>query len=382
MIRRALLLLVPALAWAGPPDEEMGRRLQEALRAQRGEVHRCYAAALARDPKAQGELLVRVELGEGGKVRKVEIPKDQTNAPGLAECLVQSISTWSMPQLQAAPGEQVIFPLVFKPDQALVADVVIPEATAIRARGKLNARVYIEPGRQPGTLGALALLTIGRADRLPQHRHDSAEVLYVLSGQGQVLSGEDFTAAVGPGDGIFVPAGVRHTLRASTGELLNLAQVFAPPGAEQAYLERRPRAGQDVVRAAAPEGLPQVVKGTEREWLPILDGRGQVRILLPRDGAGLPASLAELTCEAGAEVPLHQHDTSDELLYIVRGQGVMTAGERKGLKVGAGDAVRVPRGVPHSLTVTERMVAIQSYTPSGPEQRFRKPPAKKESPQK
>lgn len=107
---------------AGPPppqDEEveMGRRLQEALRAQRGEVHKCYAASLEKDAKAQGELLVQVEIGEHDKVRGVQILKDQTDAPGLAACLQQRIAAWTMKELKASPGTQVVFPLIFRPDQ-------------------------------------------------------------------------------------------------------------------------------------------------------------------------------------------------------------------------------------------------------------------------
>jgi hypothetical protein len=40
------------------------------------------------------------------------------------------------------------------------------------------------------------------------------------------------------------------------------------------------------------------------------------------------------------------------------------------LPVTPGDAVHLPRRVPHTFEVTERLVAIQCYAPAGPEQRF------------
>jgi hypothetical protein len=127
---------------AGEADEEaeMGRRLQEALRAQRGEVHKCYAASLEKDAKAQGELLVQVEIGERDRVRKVQILKDQTDAPGLAACLTERIAAWTMKELKASPGTQVVFPLIFRPDQVSGAAETPPPSTTTKrgqqGRGK------------------------------------------------------------------------------------------------------------------------------------------------------------------------------------------------------------------------------------------------------
>jgi mannose-6-phosphate isomerase-like protein (cupin superfamily) len=39
----------------------------------------------------------------------------------------------------------------------------------------------------------------------------------------------------------------------------------------------------------------------------------------------------------------------------------------------ADDAIHIPAGVPHSLRVSEKLVALQCYSPGGPEQRFKKP---------
>jgi mannose-6-phosphate isomerase-like protein (cupin superfamily) len=70
-------------------------------------------------------------------------------------------------------------------------------------------------------------------------------------------------------------------------------------------------------------------------------------------------------------VPPHQHDTSDEILFILAGKGRMTV---NGINypVGPNDAIRIPKGARHSLDVVEKLVAVQLYAPAGPEQRFKK----------
>ncbi len=391
-------------AEAGPAavaDEAMGRRLQEALRAQRGEIHRCYAASLAQDPAAAGELLLRLVMGLSGSVARAEVLKDQSAAPGLAACLVRTMGTWRLPQLRAAAGDQVVFPLVFRPEDddegekrpggrtgAGVHDGreagyggVISPAAARTARG---ARVYVDAHGQPGTQGSLSLLTLRPGEATARERHGSTEVLYVVSGQGRLLGARRPLGTLDAGDAVLVPPGAARTLVAGkppAGPLV-VVQVFSPAGPEQRLLDKA--APVPVEGAATRDEGDEVtsvmlIKGANVASLPLPGGRAGVKILIDTALAGGSAgtrvpempSLEELTCEAGAEIPLHQHETSDELLYIVSGRGVMTAGERGPLRVGPGDAVRVPRFLLHSVKVTERLVAVQSYVPAGPEQRFR-----------
>jgi hypothetical protein len=119
----ALSLLLPTAALAaeaspsGERDEAMGRRLQALLKSHGGEVHACYAAALDKDQRAKGEVLVRVQVGEGHKVAQAEILKDQASAPEIGACLVRAIRGWSLRELEATAGDQIVFPLVFHPDE-------------------------------------------------------------------------------------------------------------------------------------------------------------------------------------------------------------------------------------------------------------------------
>ncbi|MFN7132178.1 MAG: cupin domain-containing protein, partial [Myxococcales bacterium] len=86
------------------------------------------------------------------------------------------------------------------------------------------------------------------------------------------------------------------------------------------------------------------------------------------------AALTVLTLEPGAEVPPHVHEKSVELLYVLEGEARMTL-EGETLVLRAGAAVRIPMNARHSAQVTSKgpLKAVQVYSPSGPEQRFRAP---------
>lgn len=102
-------------------------------------------------------------------------------------------------------------------------------------------------------------------------------------------------------------------------------------------------------------------------------GKMRVRILLDAQGQGaLRGALSWLDGDADVAVPLHRHESSAELLLVEDGDGSMHVGEHD-VHVTAGSAIYVPKGVMHDFrgAGTRPLHAIQVYTPSGPEQRFR-----------
>ena len=102
-------------------------------------------------------------------------------------------------------------------------------------------------------------------------------------------------------------------------------------------------------------------------------GTMRVRILLDRDGQGARyGGLAWLDADADARVPEHRHTEASELLMIEEGDGLMRLGDRE-IRVRPGITIVIPRGVLHDFrgAGTQRLRALQVYTPSGAEQRFR-----------
>jgi mannose-6-phosphate isomerase-like protein (cupin superfamily) len=72
------------------------------------------------------------------------------------------------------------------------------------------------------------------------------------------------------------------------------------------------------------------------------------------------------------DTPLHLHSKEDELFYIVEGDHIVTVGDEEH-RVGPGDALFAPRGVPHAQRRVEPGIGreLVVFTPGGMEQFFR-----------
>jgi len=70
-----------------------------------------------------------------------------------------------------------------------------------------------------------------------RHTHpDSDEILYFVSGEGEQTVDDD-TREVGPGDMVYIPAGVEHGTINTGWDTLQLLAVYAPPGPEEALAD-------------------------------------------------------------------------------------------------------------------------------------------------
>jgi quercetin dioxygenase-like cupin family protein len=398
MIRGLLIAsLCASLAHAQKPpfpvemesdDAKMGRALQEELRAHGGDIHGCYAVALAERPGLSGEVLVRMYVAPGGAVERAEVLKDDVGSGRLTECLVGAMRKWKVPKLAGSDTQQMVFPLAFKPDDAgLQTKIVVPESEGKPGPlpgGKLEARVLIDEATVGKTTASVTRLNLPQSARLALHSHPkSLELLYVVKGRAHLRNAYGTQDAAETGDLIIAPSGSAHSIEAAPLAALELIQIFVGAGPEHAYLDPKDRAGTvPAKKEKAPAGakvvmanVPSVVRAADLKPLAILGGKGSVLLFLD-DGRTFPAALERFEAEAGAQVPAHKHDTSDEILFILAGKGTMVVGGNK-LVVQAGDAVHLPTAMQHSLTVTEKMTAVQLYAPGGPEQRFKTPPTEK-----
>lgn len=116
----------------------------------------------------------------------------------------------------------------------------------------------------------------------------------------------------------------------------------------------------------------------------IAGGKARVERVLDCEGeaAGCPY-LGVFTGQPGLEVAEHRHDDSEEWLYVLAGNGILTSQGRT-VPLSAGDTVRIPRGVPHAFKVPmdsahpDRPIpdfeAIQVFPQGGPQSRFRSAP--------
>ena len=372
MITLALLLAVQSPA-----------QVEAALREHAADVHGCYARALAPDMTAHGKVTARLVLGDGGHVTKAEIVDDDLNSPAATSCLKERLLAWNLPGLGPS-GTELVLPFLFEPGGAQhavkLADVEpVPKAQP-KATPPLQTWLLIDEKSAGAKKATLAIVQVGAKAKIAMHKHpSSAEILYVLDGHGRLLiPGAAEPEKLEPGTAVFIKAGTAHSIDNQSGSKnLRLLQSFVPPGPEVVLRDRSKAGGTEVIKGTAPNapaGAYKVVREDDVKPLTIAGGKAKVRILLDKESTGEEAAyLGVLEADAGAKVPEHKHDKSDEILFVVKGDaktvigGAATPGEDE-------TAVHIPENTLHTATFAAPTRAIQIYAPAGPEQRFKQPP--------
>lgn len=92
---------------------------------------------------------------------------------------------------------------------------------------------------------------IGVGDRVPLHRHTIDEVVFYLSGEVEVILGEE-SHAVRAGDIMVIPAGVAHAQRNTGDAVAEIRAVFPSARLDVEYLERNPAPGTEGDAAQPP----------------------------------------------------------------------------------------------------------------------------------
>jgi quercetin dioxygenase-like cupin family protein len=115
------------------------------------------------------------------------------------------------------------------------------EAPTFRiSQGKGTAVLLLNEatGARAASLGVLELET---GAQVAEHVHESSvEMLYVEEGSAEMtVEGQPFTLKAG--DGVYIPAGVRHSARVPEGTpRLRAVQVYVGPGPEQRFRQGTP----------------------------------------------------------------------------------------------------------------------------------------------
>jgi quercetin dioxygenase-like cupin family protein len=91
------------------------------------------------------------------------------------------------------------------------------------------------------------------------------------------------------------------------------------------------------------------------------------------DAAATDARLAMFrsSMRSGTASPVHVHDREDETVFLLDGAGVFWAGDQR-WELTSGDAVFLPRGVPHTFLITSSTAELITVcNPAGMEEFFR-----------
>jgi oxalate decarboxylase/phosphoglucose isomerase-like protein (cupin superfamily) len=85
------------------------------------------------------------------------------------------------------------------------------------------------------------------------------------------------------------------------------------------------------------------------------------------EGAGI--TFGEVVLQPGRGHDRHNHPESEEILYVLSGEGEQVLDDREPFEVKPGDTIYVPTGVFHSTKNTgwEPMRLLALYNPGGPE---------------
>jgi quercetin dioxygenase-like cupin family protein len=337
------ILLASAPAFAADEDAAMGKRVQDLLHAHQSEVFGCVAAA---NGSVKGEMLVRVMVGADQHPSKADVLKDQTGLPALGPCLQGKMAKWDLASLKAAAGDQVVFPLVFKPEPLKKGDkrVLVPMA-AQETQGPQRFLIDDESiGEAPLASVSMLSLPANQVSQAKARKDDEEEmVLYILDGGFKV--GAD---ALKAGDALWLGA---HTDR----------PAISPADKKPLKLLE--------IRAHGEGTGQKVIHGADLKSYKISGGKASAKLLL--DGTGAKLAVEELDADEGAAILAHKHQTQDEELFFISGRTTTTVG-KQAYETAAGDALRIPSNTMHAMKVTEPVRAIQIYAPGGPEQRFKK----------
>lgn len=118
------------------------------------------------------------------------------------------------------------------------------------------------------------------------------------------------------------------------------------------------------------EGL--IVAEEEGEALMIRNGTTIVRIKVAKIQGSASICFLSESILPGEAIPVHKHANEDELIFLHKGTGLFTLGEKQ-YPVNEGAVAVVPKGIWHGLqnTGTENIEMRFAYTPSGFEGFFR-----------
>ena len=78
------------------------------------------------------------------------------------------------------------------------------------------------------------------------------------------------------------------------------------------------------------------------------DGSEVRELMHPRQHGNQAQSLAEATVYSGQKTALHLHHHSEEIYYVLAGQGTMVLGDQS-FAIAPGDSILIPPGTPHAL---------------------------------
>ena len=185
--------------------------------------------------------------------------------------------------------------------------------------------------------------TVLAGKKIPYHKKNVEEILYIVQGEGIIQVGEE-KHRVGKWDAVYIPTETPHTIY-STVENQPLIYmeygIRTPPEADEVRIEKV-SVGEKV------EANIRIERWTTKECKPGHNGTCWLYQVFTRD---MMEYLLFATMMTVPEVlGYHRHNT-EAIYYIDSGEGIVKVGGEEA-EVRSGDAIYIPCGVPHRCRST------------------------------
>ncbi len=354
------------------PEEERIAAIEHAMNQLAPIASTCWAAAAADDFRLAGDVRAQIAIDrDAGPGAAIDITANSTDDDVLADCLSEVLAAydWAPPLV----GQTIELPFHFA--APAMQNVIDRRFVPRKTQSGVSIGVLLDE-RNTGNAGlSLFELEATGGARLQPREIERPEAWFITAGAVTVKTAGGADLALGVYDVLLLPAGARIEVLAGDEEPLRALVAVVPGGREgSARAGALPGKGTTMaVRARPPQ--PTVRRASAATYY-VQPAMG---VWLVVERAPTPKlALSFLALGPRVAVPPHVHAKETEALYVMSGGGTMTVAGTS-IPVTQHSVVQVPPGVEHGFTGgADVTIAVQLYSPGGPEQRFKKPPAKLE----
>jgi mannose-6-phosphate isomerase-like protein (cupin superfamily) len=348
---------VVAPADAAVTDDEKLAAIQKAMNELSPAAQQCWAAIAVERFDVEGELAAQIDIGPPAHANLVH---DTTKNAKLAACVRQLLEAY--PWAPPLRGQVIQLPFKFSaPDgQSVIDRRLVPFV----GQGSTGVAVLLDDSNTGNPNASMFELAIAAGGSTGMREATRAE-LWWFRGVAEVRSIALAPTRVAADTVMYVPAGGAREVRAIAGDVH--AVIVVTPGGHEGAARAGALPTPEVTAARAAPARPVILTKP-------VAANGHDIFLEPATVAGTPMSASIATIADGQVIPEHVHAKETELLYFVRGGGVMTIGGVE-VPIGETSVVQIPPNTKHSFTAKGTakgtVRALQLYTPAGPEQRWK-----------
>lgn len=351
---------VPAddLAKGSPSSQALSNEevVAEALRTNSAAVQTCWAKGAVDNLDVSGVVELSLSVSVTGRTENLKVLRDEPEDRTLTACLSKLWTDHSWPSQMALA--EVVLPFSFE-TPSFQYKVSSEHAIKYVFPGtETTVRLLFDRVNSGNSAAGLTVIAAQPGIHVPLHEHTSTEVLYILSGTGEVydLRGpEKGSTKVGANTAVYIAAGTAHGMLLRDPKDIAAVQLYAPSGPEQRFKGIPSTATTPVSAKDSRRGFPKPeIRRLRLARTEELSQGARAEVLfesLAKKERDVSVSL--LVAEAGAHIEVRSHADESEYLYVTKGSAVMRINGET-LTASKGEGIQIPPGIDHDLSVSEQ----------------------------